>query len=60
MPGADCFGDQLGDPVEGLAEGAIEALGEEFERGSFNADELSGVCGIWHVTEKMLAVSGKE
>jgi hypothetical protein len=46
--------------VEGLAHGAVKALGEEFERGGFDADEVSGGCGGFrHLAKKMLA-EGKE
>lgn len=43
MARANGLGEQLGDAVKGLAQGAIEALGEEFKRSRFNTDKLSGV-----------------
>jgi hypothetical protein len=57
MTGADGFGEEFGDAVEGFAERAIETLGEEFERSGFDADEFSGVRNVVrHRTEKMVAV----
>jgi hypothetical protein len=43
VAGAHGLGEELGDAVEPVAHGAVEALGEEFERGGFDADELGGV-----------------